>query len=318
MPNCLVIEDDAETRDYICDGLRTAGYAVTGSDNGTDAQRPRARHALGRDRAGPHAARPTRRDRAARADARARRHYPGTDPERPEQHRRARASACAPAATTTSPSRSHFPNCWRGSKTCGAAPPGRASNAAPASGRPAARRAHHARHARARRSPAAARIPPARIPDAPRRPVVTRTMLLEGVWDYQFDPQTNVIDVQISRLRSKIDKDFSPALIHTVRGVGYMLAASPRAMFRTRFSLRGSIAARLALGYGLLLRWRPGPGRADLLYRHGGRARAFNRPANHVHCREHGRDPARSRERASWNARSISPSCMTASTATPR
>jgi two-component system, OmpR family, response regulator len=53
--------------------------------------------------------------------------------------------------------------------------------------------------------------------------VVTRTMLLEAVWDCHFDPQTNVIDVQISRLRSKIDKGFSPALIHTIRGVGYLL-----------------------------------------------------------------------------------------------
>jgi len=55
--------------------------------------------------------------------------------------------------------------------------------------------------------------------------VVTRTMLLEAVWDCHFDPQTNVIDVQISRLRNKIDRDFSPALIHTVRGVGYRLSA---------------------------------------------------------------------------------------------
>lgn len=53
--------------------------------------------------------------------------------------------------------------------------------------------------------------------------VVTRTMLLEAVWDYHFDPQTNVIDVQISRLRGKIDKDFSTMLIHTVRGAGYRL-----------------------------------------------------------------------------------------------
>jgi two-component system OmpR family response regulator len=53
--------------------------------------------------------------------------------------------------------------------------------------------------------------------------VVTRTMLLEAVWDYHFDLQTNVIDVQMSRLRNKIDKDFSPPLIHTVRGVGYSL-----------------------------------------------------------------------------------------------
>ena len=55
--------------------------------------------------------------------------------------------------------------------------------------------------------------------------VVTRTMLLEAVWDYQFDPQTNVIDVQVSRLRGKLDAGGAPTLIHTVRGVGYTLAA---------------------------------------------------------------------------------------------
>lgn len=55
--------------------------------------------------------------------------------------------------------------------------------------------------------------------------VVTRTMLLEEVWDYHFDPQTNVIDVHMSRLRSKIDKDFAEPLIHTIRGAGYMLRA---------------------------------------------------------------------------------------------
>lgn len=53
--------------------------------------------------------------------------------------------------------------------------------------------------------------------------VVTRSMLLENVWDYHFDPQTNVIDVQISRLRSKIDKDFERELLVTVRGAGYKL-----------------------------------------------------------------------------------------------
>ena len=54
--------------------------------------------------------------------------------------------------------------------------------------------------------------------------VVTRTMLLEQVWDYHFDPQTNVIDVHISRLRSKIDKDFDKPLLQTVRGAGYILS----------------------------------------------------------------------------------------------
>ena len=53
--------------------------------------------------------------------------------------------------------------------------------------------------------------------------VITRTMLLENVWDYHFDPQTNIIDVHVSRLRGKIDKDFETPLLHTVRGAGYML-----------------------------------------------------------------------------------------------
>jgi two-component system OmpR family response regulator len=55
--------------------------------------------------------------------------------------------------------------------------------------------------------------------------VVTRTMLLENVWEYHFDPQTNVIDVHISRLRSKIDKSFDKPLLHTVRGAGYVIRA---------------------------------------------------------------------------------------------
>jgi two-component system, OmpR family, response regulator len=53
--------------------------------------------------------------------------------------------------------------------------------------------------------------------------VVTRTMLLENVWEYHFDPQTNVVDVHISKLRQKIDSGMAPPLLHTVRGVGYRL-----------------------------------------------------------------------------------------------
>ena len=55
--------------------------------------------------------------------------------------------------------------------------------------------------------------------------VVTRTMLLENVWDYHFDPQTNVIDTHISNLRQKIDAGFDPPLLKTVRGSGYRLSA---------------------------------------------------------------------------------------------
>ena len=55
--------------------------------------------------------------------------------------------------------------------------------------------------------------------------VVTRTMLLDNVWNYHFDPRTNVVESHLSRLRTKIDKGFSPELIHTVRGAGYCLRA---------------------------------------------------------------------------------------------
>ena len=55
--------------------------------------------------------------------------------------------------------------------------------------------------------------------------IVTRRMLLENVWNYQFDTQTNVIDVHISRLRAKIDRDFTSPLLHTIRGAGYMMRA---------------------------------------------------------------------------------------------
>jgi two-component system OmpR family response regulator len=55
--------------------------------------------------------------------------------------------------------------------------------------------------------------------------VVTRTMLLESVWEYHFDPQTNVIDVHVSRLRAKIDKGFDLPLLQTIRGAGYMIRA---------------------------------------------------------------------------------------------
>ena len=58
--------------------------------------------------------------------------------------------------------------------------------------------------------------------------VVTRTMLLENVWDYHFDPQTNVIDVHVSRLRAKIDKGHEMPLLHTIRGAGYMIRDGAR------------------------------------------------------------------------------------------
>jgi two-component system OmpR family response regulator len=56
--------------------------------------------------------------------------------------------------------------------------------------------------------------------------VLSKTMILEHVWDYNFDPQTNVVDVLVCRLRNKVDRDFENKMIHTIRGVGYVLKAS--------------------------------------------------------------------------------------------
>jgi two-component system, OmpR family, response regulator len=53
--------------------------------------------------------------------------------------------------------------------------------------------------------------------------VVSKTMIMEHVWNYNFDPQTNVVEARISRLRDKIDRNFDRKLIHTIRGVGYVL-----------------------------------------------------------------------------------------------
>jgi len=57
--------------------------------------------------------------------------------------------------------------------------------------------------------------------------VVTRTMLLEQVWDYRFDPHTSLIDTHMSRLRKKVDENFDKPLIHTLRGVGYRISETP-------------------------------------------------------------------------------------------
>jgi DNA-binding response OmpR family regulator len=63
--------------------------------------------------------------------------------------------------------------------------------------------------------------------------VLTRTMISEHVWDYHFDSLTNVIDVYVNYLRRKVDKDFEPKLIHTIRGVGYILSADRQDMKRS-------------------------------------------------------------------------------------
>ena len=63
--------------------------------------------------------------------------------------------------------------------------------------------------------------------------VVSKTMILSHVWEYSFDPQTNIVDVLVSRLREKIDRPFEKKLLHTVRGVGYVLRPEPYASARS-------------------------------------------------------------------------------------
>src|SRR6266446_3353140 len=105
--------------------------------------------------------------------------------------------------------------------------------------------------------------------------VVTRTMLLEAVWDYYFDPQTNVIDVQISRLRRKIDKDFSPQLLRTVSGIGYMISADDYVLGHRRVPSGARLwSARHWLDIGDC---------RDVLFLHGRRARAEYRRETDLH-----------------------------------
>ena len=79
-------------------------------------------------------------------------------------------------------------------------------------------------HARGQGNPAhRARVQAARVPDAPRGPGGDAHHAARGVWDLQFDPQTNLIDVHMSRLRQAVDKGFAQPLIHTVRGAGYVI-----------------------------------------------------------------------------------------------
>ena len=133
-----------------------------------------------------------------------------------------RVKGCAPAATTTWPSPTPSPSCSRGSRTS-------------AAGGTAERRRRALEVAdleldllsrKATRAGKAIDLQPRefQLLETLMRhagQVMTRTMLLEQVWNYHFDPQTNVIDVHISRLRQKIDRGFEPPLIHTVRGAGY-------------------------------------------------------------------------------------------------
>jgi two-component system OmpR family response regulator len=227
MPNCLVIEDDAETRDYLCDGLRAAGYTVVAEDNSGDGVR-RLLEAhwdvvvLDRMLPGQADGIGVLEQMRARGDAtpvlilsalnsvdeRVRGLRAGSDDYLTKPFVMSELLArvenlCRRAAWSRDVSMLQVADMQLDLRAMRVTRHGSAINLQPREFRLLEYLMRH------------------------EGQIVTRAMLLEGVWEYHFDPQTNVIDVQISRLRSKIDKDFSPPLIHTVRGAGYVLSAAP-------------------------------------------------------------------------------------------
>ena len=226
MPHCLVIEDDAETRDYLCSGLRAAGYEVDAAGDGVDGGRQ---------------LREKRWDIVVLD-----RMLPGqVDGIGLLEQMRARGDATPVLILSALNNVDERVRGLRAGSDDYLAKPfvmsellARVENLA--------RRATWSREVnllqvadlqldlrnmKVTRHGVAINLQPRefRLLEYLMRhegQIVTRTMLLEGVWEYHFDPQTNVIDVQISRLRSKVDKDFDPPLIHTVRGAGYVLSAS--------------------------------------------------------------------------------------------
>jgi two-component system OmpR family response regulator len=226
MPHCLVIEDDAETRDYLRAGLETAGYTVLALDNGSDASRQlRERHwdvvVLDRMLPGDVDGIGILEQMRSRGnmtpvlilsalnsvDERVRGLHAGSDDYLAKPF--IMSELLARVANLTR----------------------RATWSKEVALLQVADLQLDLRTSRATRRGVTINLQPRefRLLEYLMRhegQIVTRTMLLEGVWEYYFDPQTNVIDVQISRLRSKIDKDFDPPLIHTVRGAGYVLSPS--------------------------------------------------------------------------------------------
>jgi two-component system OmpR family response regulator len=227
MPNCLVIEDDTETRDYLCSGLRAAGYAVQAEANGE---------------AGNRRLQETRWDVVVLD-----RMLPGqVDGLGILEQMRARGDGTPVLILSALNSVDERVRGLRAGSDDYLTKPfvmsellARVENLSrrntwsrDATALQVADLQLDVRTMRVTRQGTTITLQPRefRLLEYLMRhegQIVTRTMLLEGVWEYHFDPQTNVIDVQISRLRSKIDKDFSPALIHTVRGAGYVLSAAP-------------------------------------------------------------------------------------------
>ena len=222
----LVVEDDRETAAYLVKGLSESGYTVDQADDGREGlflASSGSYDAIILDRMLPGM------DGLALVGAlrAAEIAHPVADPVGAGQRRRPGQGPAAPAATTIwsspSPSASFSP----GSRRCCAA----ARRRSPTTKLRVADLELDLLTRTVKRGDTAIELLPREFQlleylmrNAGH--VVTRTMLLEHVWDYHFDPQTNVIDVHVSRLRQKIDRNFARPLLHTVRGAGYCLRAA--------------------------------------------------------------------------------------------
>jgi two-component system OmpR family response regulator len=227
MPHCLVIEDDAETRDYLKSGLAAAGYDVEAADNSTDGNRLVQERTwdivvLDRMLPGQVDGLGILEQMRARGDATPVLILSALNSVDERVHGlRAGSDDYLSKPFVMSELLARVENLVR-----------RAAWSRQVTELEVADLKLDLRHMRVTRQGVQIALQPRefRLLEYLMRhegQIVTRTMLLEGVWEYHFDPQTNVIDVQISRLRGKIDKDFSLPLIHTVRGAGYMLSAMP-------------------------------------------------------------------------------------------
>jgi two-component system OmpR family response regulator len=227
MPHCLVIEDDAETRNYLESGLAAAGYTVASADNSTEGSRRVQERAwdivvLDRMLPGQVDGLGILEQMRARGDATPVLILSALNSVDERVHGlRAGSDDYLSKPFVMSELLARVENLVR-----------RAAWSRQVTELEVADLKLDLRHMRVTRQGVQIALQPRefRLLEYLMRhegQIVTRTMLLEGVWEYHFDPQTNVIDVQISRLRGKIDKDFSPPLIHTVRGAGYVLSAVP-------------------------------------------------------------------------------------------
>ena len=229
----LIVEDELKTAEYLQKGLTEQGCAVDVAHDGIDGQHLALVHdydviVLDVMLPGLDGFSVLRALRARQADA-------GHHADRARPRSRTACAACTTAPTTTSSSRSRSSNCSRACRRCTRR--GRAQEPTQLQDRRPADRPDRAQGlARQRRASTSRAKEFALLAVLARRQgeILSKTAIAELVWDMNFDSNTNVVEVAIKRLRAKIDDAFAPKLLHTIRGMGYVLEARDDDGGRTR------------------------------------------------------------------------------------